>query len=274
MKIIILIACIFTSVLFAADNLVPNPEIINFKSGDLNLSGELFKPSGKGPFPAILWNHGSAPGMLNSQASKLIGPYFTSKGWIFFMPYRRGQGLSSKIGTYIGDEIAKAGKNGDEKAAAHIMLTLLKGEHLNDQRAALSWLKNQSFVNSKSIAVGGNSFGGIETILGSEKENYCASLDLSGGAESWAKSAGLQQQLKESAVNSKSPILFIQAENDFDLTPSKVLSKEMELKGKANVLKIYPSFGKSNKEGHSFAYLGVSLWFNDAFDFINHYCKY
>ena len=44
-----------------------DPDIIYFQSQNLTLGGELFKPNGDGPFPAVLYNHGSAPGMLNSQ---------------------------------------------------------------------------------------------------------------------------------------------------------------------------------------------------------------
>ncbi|MFA6235841.1 MAG: prolyl oligopeptidase family serine peptidase [Bacteriovorax sp.] len=270
---IFLITYLICTGLTAAENLLRHPEVVYFKSGDLTLGGELFKPTGSGPFPAILWNHGSAPGMLNSQASKIIGPLFTAQGWIFFMPYRRGQGLSSQSGVYIGDEITKAGKSGTEKAAASTMIRLLKGEQLDDQIAALNWLKGQKFVQAKIIAVAGNSFGGIETILGAARETYCAAVDASGGAESWAKASELQILMKDSVRNSKSPILFFQAENDYDLSPSKTLSLEMKSIGKISEMKIYPTFGKSNKDGHSFAYLGSSIWFNDVFKFIREHCE-
>src|SRR6266852_6224362 len=39
-----------------------------FRSGDLTLYGELYKPGGAGPFPAVVYNHGSAPGMLSKEA--------------------------------------------------------------------------------------------------------------------------------------------------------------------------------------------------------------
>jgi hypothetical protein len=45
-------------------------EVVRFESDGRTLGGELFKPPGSGPFPALLYNHGSAPGVLNSQASK------------------------------------------------------------------------------------------------------------------------------------------------------------------------------------------------------------
>ena len=68
----------------------------------------LYRPGGPGPFPAVLYNHGSAPGMLNTQAFDALGPLFASRGWVFFAPYRRGQGLSASAGPYIGDQIAAA----------------------------------------------------------------------------------------------------------------------------------------------------------------------
>lgn len=84
---------------------------------------------------------------------------------MFFEPYRRGQGLSASAGSYIGDQIAAAEKNGGISAAAETRVRLLKTDHLNDQLAGLAWLREQSFVQANRIAVAGNSFGGIEVIL-------------------------------------------------------------------------------------------------------------
>ena len=39
-----------------------NKQPVPFRSGTLNLVGFLFKPEGAGPFPAVLWNHGSERG--------------------------------------------------------------------------------------------------------------------------------------------------------------------------------------------------------------------
>ncbi len=249
------------------------PEIVKFENGNVELSGELFRPEGKGPFPAVLYNHGSAPGMLNSQASKAIGPLFAAKGWVFFMPYRRGQGLSAKAGKYISDEIEEAYNNGGEKAAGDKLVQLMETDQLSDQMAAAKWLKTQSYVDKNRIAADGNSFGGIQSVLGSTSKNYCAVVSASGGAESWSRSSALQAAMKKAVHESKSPILFFQAENDFDLSPSKILSAEMKAQGKTAEIKIYPPFGKSPKEGHSFAYMGSSVWFDDIFGFIQRHCK-
>jgi carboxymethylenebutenolidase len=94
------------------------PEVVSFSSGALTLHGVVYLPSGPGPFPAVLWNHGSAPGMLSQEAFEALGPMFAAQGWVFFAPWRRGQGLSAAAGPYIGDEIATASKKGGTAAGA------------------------------------------------------------------------------------------------------------------------------------------------------------
>src|SRR5438034_8853843 len=101
-------------------------DVVTFLSGDITLHGVLYKPEGTGPFPAVIYNHGSAAGMLSKQAFDALGPVFASHGWVFFGPYRRGQGLSASAGQYIGDQIAEAVKNGGTSAGAATMVRLLE----------------------------------------------------------------------------------------------------------------------------------------------------
>lgn len=247
-------------------------EVVSFPSGDLTLHGVLYKPQGKGPFPAIVYNHGSAPGMLSSKAFEALGPVFASHGWVFFGPYRRGQGLSASAGPYIGDEIAAAYKKGGQSSAAATMVRLLETDHLNDQLAAREWLRKQDFVKTDAVAVAGNSFGGIETVLGAERGNYCAAVDSAGGAQSWGQAPELQKLMTKAVRNSRVPILFFQAENDYDLSPSKVLSTAMKDAGKPYELKIYPPWGDSVSDGHTFGYFGASVWSHDVFQFLDQHC--
>jgi hypothetical protein len=128
--------------------------VVSFPSGPLTLHGVLYKPEGAGPFPAIVYNHGSAPGMLSKEAFDALGPVFARHGWVFFGPYRRGQGLSASAGPYIRDEIESAERKGGITAAAAVMIRLLETDHLNDQLAALAWLRKQPFVQSDRVAVG------------------------------------------------------------------------------------------------------------------------
>ncbi|MBC7397985.1 MAG: dienelactone hydrolase family protein [Bdellovibrionales bacterium] len=201
----------------------------------------------------MLYNHGSAPGMLNSKASAILGPLYVNQGFVFFMPYRRGQGLSQDAGTYIGDEIEKAKQKNGDAGAVETLVQLLKTDHLDDQMAALRWLKKQNYILTAKIAVAGNSFGGIEVVLGADRAAYCAAIDALGGAETWATAPELQTLMKDSVRNSKSPIFFFQAENDFDLAPSRVLSAESRssrLNKKGPIFE--PDFEGDIGFGHSF----------------------
>jgi carboxymethylenebutenolidase len=247
-------------------------ETMTFQNGLITLHGLLYKPEGTGPFPAVLYNHGSAPGMLSNEAFEAIAPVYVSRGWVFFAPYRRGQGLSATAGPYIVDEINAARKSGDIRAAAATMVKLLETDQLDDQLAALAWLKKQSFVDSNRIAVAGNSFGGIEAVLGAERVKYCAAIDAAGGAESWALAPELQVRMIAAVRNSQTPIFFFQATNDHNLAPSRTLSAAMKGAGKIAEVRIYPAFGKSAADGHSFTWLGSSAWADDVFQFLQQHC--
>ncbi|HET9284156.1 MAG TPA: hypothetical protein VFR24_19565 [Candidatus Angelobacter sp.] len=101
----------------------------------MELHGFLWKPDGPGPFPAVLWNHGSEklPGSLPE-----LGQFYTSHYFVFFVPHRRGQGRSP--GEYIQDEIAKTPPN--ERARRMVEL---QEEEVEDVIAAFNFLKSQAF---------------------------------------------------------------------------------------------------------------------------------
>ena len=183
-----------------------------------------------------------------------------------------GPRLSASAGPYIGDEIAAAEKKGGTTAGAAALVRLLETDHLQDQLAAVAWLRTQRFVRSDRIAVAGNSFGGIETVLGAERGTYCAAIDSAGGAQSWAQAPELQSLMTRAVRNSTVPIFFFQAANDYDLSPSKTLSEAMKEAGKTFEMKIYSAYGKSVQEGHTFGYFGSSIWATDVFRFLDQHC--
>jgi carboxymethylenebutenolidase len=247
-------------------------KVVSFPSGQLTLHGVVYMPAGAGPFPAVVYNHGSAEGMLSKEAFDALGPVFARRGWVFFGPYRRGQGLSASAGPYIGDEIAAAEKKGGISAGAATMVRLLETDHLNDQLAALAWLRKQPFVEPDRIAVAGTSFGGIESVLGAERANYCAAIDSAGAAQSWAEAPEVQSLMTRAVRDAKAPIFFFQAANDFDLSPSRTLAAAMKSAGKPYQVKIYPAYGQSTMDGHTFGYFGSSVWADDVFLFLSQHC--
>lgn len=248
-------------------------ESVAFRSGDQVLHGFVYKPAGAGPFPTVLYNHGSAPGMVNNQAFELIGPQFTARGWAFFAPYRRGQGTSQDAGRYVMDEIEAAGTGGGQALRAETLVRLLRTEQLQDQMAGLAWLKQQSFVLPTRIAVMGNSFGGIEAVLGAERAGYCAAVDADGGAESWDGAPDLQRLMLHAVEHSTVPVLFFQAANDYNLAPSRTLYAAMKKLKKPAEIRIYPPYGVTAAEGHSFAYRGAGMWIDDVVRFVDAKCR-
>jgi len=74
-----------TTIAFGSDPL--EPALVSFESGSLRLQGFLYRPSGAGPFPAIVFNHGSEalPGPKRGQAA-----FYVPRGFALFVPHRRG----------------------------------------------------------------------------------------------------------------------------------------------------------------------------------------
>ena len=307
----------------AGERVEPVPAVaeeIVFQNGAVVLHGVVYKPAGAGPFPAMLYNHGSAPGMQNRQAFEILGPLFARRGWVFFAPYRRGQGLSAAAGPYIMDSIRAAQIAGvwralpvliflavsllvvalvvtrrrpvwvracagfvalligtlathavSEHMRASATVRLLEADQLSDHMAAFEWLRQQGYVLPGRAATMGNSFGGIITVLAAERIGYCAAVDAAGGAQSW--SPELRTRLVAAVKNSQAPIFFFQAENDFTIAPTNLLGEAMQEAGKPSVVKIYPSFGGSAEDGHSFAWRGSEMWADDVFRFLNAQCR-
>jgi carboxymethylenebutenolidase len=236
------------------------PELITFTSGDLALKGFVWKPEGPGPFPAIVWNHCSEklPGIVDS-----VAPYFVGRGYIFLVPHRRGQGRSP--GAYIMDQLNAATS---PEQRSH-MLVALNEVHLQDQLAALAYLRSLPYVDQNRLVVMGASFGGIQTMMAVERRSgYRVAVNCSGAAQTWTESPDLRARLTAAASKATIPVFFLQAENDYDLTPNHVLSEEVRKAGKSVETKTYPAFGSGPQEGHSFCWRGTNIWGPDVLKFI------
>jgi carboxymethylenebutenolidase len=131
--------------------------------------------------------------------------------------------------------------------------------------AALAYLKQLSDVDPRRIAVAGCSYGGIQTVLAVEanaeqKLGLRAAIDFAGGAMSW-RSFSLRDRMVRAIRKATVPVLFIQAENDYDLGPSRTLASELEQLGKPHKLLIFPPYGNTHAEGHGvFCSQGMNVW--------------
>jgi dipeptidyl aminopeptidase/acylaminoacyl peptidase len=215
------------------------PEVVAFPSGSLTLHGFLYRPSGAGPFPAIVFNHGSEklPGPMGGQAQ-----FYVPHGFVLFVPHRRGQGRSADAGTYIGSI--------PPSSPAHVEEIVKQSD---DVIAAVTYVASLAYVDPKRVAVVGCSYGGVESLLAAERgSGITSAIDFAGGAMMWASSPALQQRMKTAARAARVPVFFIQAQNDFDTAPSIALSDEMKKSGKPTRVHIFPPNGTSAMDGHHF----------------------
>jgi len=250
----------------------PQPRLIRFDAGGVSLGGELYLPEGPGPFPVVLYNHRSAPGAYASEAARAIGPRFAQAGWLFFMPHRHGQGLSADAGPDLGDELAAARRHGGAAEASALLAERLAHAHLDDQLAAWAWLTAQPQVDARRLLLAGNSFGGVEALLGATHLPACGVLAASAGAESWSRSPDLQGLMREAATQVAAPVFLFQPGNDADLEPQAELTRLRRDRGLPVEARVYPPFGNSASDGHRFAYAGVATWWADALGFAQKAC--
>jgi len=242
---------------------------VTFESDGLTLVGYLFKPAGDGPFPALIWNHGSDH--VPDKGIQGGASVFLTAGYVVFAPLRRGHGDSE--GEWISDVIGQERTTNGRAAAAELFIKLMETEQLDDQLAGLAYLKSLPYVDLNRLGVIGCSYGGIQTILGAESgAGYKAAVAMSPAAESWHNNQPLQDGLIKAVSGINIPVFLIHPAKDVSLEPGIALGKEFERLGKPYQLKIFPPVGTEAQQGHCFGGIGGNeIWQADVLAFFAQY---
>jgi dienelactone hydrolase len=257
------------------------PETVVVPSGQLHLKAFLWKPAGSGSFPAVLFCHGSGgadaghtAGLPITEAAEKLAPLFLKHGYAFLYLFRRGQGLSADQGPFMQDILQREEKAKGKEARQHLQFVLATTDHLDDVMAALSFLKTVPGIDAKRLAIVGHSFGGQITPLAAERDNTIrAAVTFAAAAGSWDRSPELRKRLITAVDNESSPIMLIQAANDYSTAPSYALANELARLHKPYLLKIYPPVGQTPENGHNFLYLAMPQWERDVFGFLDEHVK-
>jgi carboxymethylenebutenolidase len=253
------------------------PETVLIHSGSATLHAMLWRPQGRGPFPAILLNHGSGRtredlerlGPYEQNAEKL-GPVFARHGYVFLYLFRRGVGLSADQGANTVDLLNSESATHGQEARNALQLQLLENREMGDALSGLKFLRALPYVDSQDVAAIGHSFGGSLTVVLAEREpNLRALVVFSGPGYSFDRSPELRARLLAAIDHVAVPVFFIHAENDYSLSSGKVLDARREQIGKPHRLKIYPPIGHTADDGHDFLHLGVNIWESDVFAFLD-----
>jgi carboxymethylenebutenolidase len=252
-----------------SSQITSKPSTIVISSGSLKLQARLWRPAGRGPFPAVLYSSGSG-----QPPSHNLGSVFAKHGYIFLELYRRGQGLSANEGDEAGSLMRRERDTKGDEAANRLQMQLLEGIELQQQRDALAGLRSLRGVDPRRVAIAGFSFGGSLAMVHAEEDpTIRAVINFGGGAGSWNRSPQLRERLISAARKITVPVFFVYAANDYTTLPAEVLSAELARARPANAqvhrLKIYPALGETAQEGHHLIYLSIPTWERDVIDFLN-----
>lgn len=223
----------------------------------------IFRPSGAGPFPLVVINHGSVQSEIKRAAMRPVflaaSEWFVQRGYAVAVPQRPGHGETG--GSYF--ESNRGCADADYRASG-----LATADSI---QAAIDYLVQQPFVKKTDMIVVGQSAGGwgslalasrnprnVKAIInfaggrggrrGDRPNNNCAPEKLIDAARSFGASARI-------------PVLSIYAENDTFFAPSisKSLNDAFRVAGGRVDFRLLPPFGL---DGHTLlgSRSGVELW--------------
>ncbi len=151
----ILVVLVLAAGVAAADE---GRKTVEVRSGSQTLRAYLWRPAGRGTFPAILLVHGS--GRTRADLARLapyenqadaLGQLFARHGYAFLYLFRRGVGLSADQGTSAVELMEREAAAHGQDARNALQLELLDGGDMADTRAGLALLRALAFFNSDSM---------------------------------------------------------------------------------------------------------------------------
>jgi dienelactone hydrolase len=239
-----------------------------YRSSGLPIQAYLYKPDGEGPFPAVIYNHGSRAGReRDSLPCEYIGAPLSRAGYAVLIPERRGYGHSGGL-TWSQDV-------GSDKRRAVARLH----EETDDVLAAVDYLRTLPFVDPKRIGIMGWSLGGIVTMFAvSRSTTFAVAVNQAGGALMWNGNPEVRRALIAAAGKATTPTLLLVAENDRTTASITTLGEILKKRGVAHRMVIYESFTPQERTfaggapGHRlFSEQGMNVWQGDVLEFLGRY---
>ncbi len=185
----------------------------------VRLETVVYKPNGDGPFPLLVFNHGST---LNGREPKrfrdtwssfLLANAFVGKGWMVAFPQRRGRGRSDGVYDEGFAPDRKRGYSCDS-------IRSLRGAEraLSDIEDAIDALRLRSDVSKRRIFIGGQSRGGLLSIVyaGKHPDRVLGVINFVGGwlAETCNTAAAVNKTLFQQGAGYRRLTLWLYGKSD------------------------------------------------------------
>jgi len=238
-----------------------------YPSGNLRIQAYLYKPDGDGPFPVVIYNHGSRDGRERASVPfQYVGKMLARAGYVVLVPERRGYGKS--------DGLMWWQEAGNDQSR---LITRLQAE-TDDVLAAIEYLRTLRFADTSRMGIMGWSFGGIVTMLAvSRSAAFLVAVNQAGGALAWDGNAHLRGVLIAAAEKAATPTLFMVAKNDRTTLSITTLAEIFKRRGVPHRMLIYEPFTPAQgtrvaAPGHAvFSAQGAGVWESDVVQFLGRY---
>ena len=235
-----------------------------FTSAPYQLKAYLYLPPGDGPFPCMVYNHGS--GLVEGHednAAPGVAVLLNSWGIACLFPHRRGYGFSPGP-----DWRSECSAPAFSPQYNEQLVKRLAGES-DDVLAAFAYARTLPRIDAARIGVMGSSFGGVNTLLAAAREPRlrCA-VEFAGAAMNWDRNPTIAAAMVDAARKVRMPIFFIQAANDFSIRPTTEIASALAGSEVPFEAKIFPAFGHTPNEGHFLAGRGPQVWGPDVRRFL------
>jgi dienelactone hydrolase len=234
----------------------------------LRLEAYVYWPAGSGPFPLVIYNHGSRGTLARTeQPYVFIGRMLRDAGFAVLVPERRGYGKS--------DGRAFAEVLGTSRGATYIARLQ---EETGDVIAAADDLlrRHPSRLDSRRVAIMGFSAGGVVTVFAAARgDRFAAVVTQAAGAFSWPRSPELQRELPSAARRIRVPTLCMVAENDTTTDSDRSVCEAVKANNSPADLIIYPAFTEGGDPGGVapghlvFNEAGLAVWRRDVLAFLS-----
>jgi len=214
----------------------------------ITLEATVYRPSGDGPFPVVVFNHGSTGGnpaaVKVTRKAALQARFFVERGFVVVAPMRRGRGASD-------------GFYGESYGCDSINLTSGVARAVEDVDGVVAWLGTLPWADTTRLVMAGISRGGFLSVVyaGERPQRVKGVVNFVGGWTGERCEGFNAASFAHAGRDARVPMLWLYGDRDHYYGPASIRAYHdaFAKAGGRGALHLYP------REGHDLANF-VDLW--------------